>query len=70
MARKKSIVAIEEEIKKTQNSMEKVKEKYDKLADKLTELFDMKKQCEAEAIMEAYINSGKSYNELMTFLGA
>ncbi len=68
MARKKSISTIEAEILKVKEDLSKLQEKQDKLT---TELLDLQKQkCDYEAnmIMDAYLKSGKSYKELMTFL--
>lgn len=68
MARKKTTEAIDAEIKKVTADMTRPQERYDKLADKLKDLQDQKRKLESEAIMEAYLKSGKSFNELMTFL--
>lgn len=68
MARKKTTEAIDVEIKKITADMTKLQERYDKLADKLKDLQDQKQKLESDAIMEAYLKSGKSFNELMTFL--
>jgi len=48
--------------------MSKLQDKYDKLADRLKDLQDQKRRVEADAIMDAYLKSGKSFNEIMTFL--
>ena len=42
--------------------------KQDKLTLKLKELLEQKRNYEAKEIMDAYLKSGKSYEELMTFL--
>lgn len=68
MARKKSTDTIDAEIKKEKSDMSKLQDRYDKLADKLKELQDQKCQIEADAIMDAYLKSGKSLDEIMTFL--
>lgn len=68
MARKKSTEAIEAEINKTKSDMSKLQDRYDKLADKLKDLQDQKRRIEGDAIMEAYLKSGKSFDEIMTFL--
>ena len=69
MARQKSLSKIEEEIKQVKNELNKAQERYDKLAEKLKGLQQQKYEFEAAQIMEAYSKSGKSYRELMTFLG-
>lgn len=48
--------------------MSKLQDRYNKLADKLKDLEDQKRRIEADAIMDAYIKSGKSFDEIMTFL--
>ena len=48
--------------------MSKLQDRYDKLADKLKTLQDQKRRIEADAIMDAYTQSGKSFDEIMTFL--
>ena len=68
MARKKSTEAIEAEIKKVKSDMSKLQGRYDKLADKLKDLQDQKRRIEADVIMDAYLKSGKSLDEIMTFL--
>ena len=68
MARKKSSESIDTEIKKIKADMSRLQDRYDKLADKLKELEKSKRQLEAETIMDAYLKSGKSFDEIMTFL--
>lgn len=68
MARKKSAQSIDAEIQKVQADMTKLQERYDKLAEKLKQLQEEKRKQEADMIMNAYLKSGKSLNELLTFL--
>ena len=68
MARKKSLESIEAEISAIAADMSKLQDRYDKLADKLKDLQEQKRRIEADVIMDAYVKSGKSFNELMTFL--
>ncbi len=68
MARKKTIEAIETEISKVKSDMSKPQDRYDKLAEKLEELQKQKRRIEADTIMEAYLKSGKNFDEIMTFL--
>lgn len=68
MARKKTTEAIEAEINKTKSDMFRLQDRYDKLADKLKELQAQKRRIESDAIMDAYLKSGKSFDEIMTFL--
>lgn len=68
MARKKSTETIETEIIKVKTAMSKLQDRYDKLANQLKELEEQKRRAEADAIMDAYLKSGKSLDEIMTFL--
>lgn len=68
MARKKSVESIDAEIAKTQSEMTKVQERYNKLAERIEALQEQKRRLQADEIMEAYLKSGKSYEEIMTFL--
>ena len=68
MARKKSLESIEAEISAIMMDMSKLQDRYDKFADKLKDLQEQKRRIEADVIMDAYVKSGKSFNELMTFL--
>ena len=68
MARKKSADALDAEIAKVKSDMSKLQDRYDKLAEKLKDLQEQKRRIEADAIMDAYLKSGKSLDEIMTFL--
>ena len=68
MARKKSTESIDNEITKVKSGMSKLQDRYDKLADKLKVQQDQKRRIEADAIMDAYLKSGRSFDEIMTFL--
>jgi phage shock protein A len=68
MARKKSTETIDAGINKVKSDMSRLQDRYDKLADKLKDLQDQKRQIEADTIMDAYLKSGKSLEEVMTFL--
>lgn len=68
MARKRSTEAIEAEITKVKSDMSRLQDRYNKLADRLKELQDQQRRIEGDAIMDAYLKSGKSFSEIMTFL--
>ena len=68
MARKKSTETLDAEITKIKSDMSKFQDKYNKLADKLKDLEAQKRRIEADTIMDAYLKSGKSFDEIMTFL--
>ncbi|MCH4038659.1 MAG: hypothetical protein LKE79_01350 [Lachnospiraceae bacterium] len=68
MARKRSAESIDTEIAKVESEMSRLQERYDSLAEKLKSLQDQKRKLETDMLMEAYLNSGKSFDEVMTFL--
>ena len=68
MARKKSADTLDAEIAKVKSDMSKLQDRYDKLAEKLKDRQEQKRRIEADAIMDAYLKSGKSLDEIMTFL--
>ena len=68
MARIKSISAIDAEISKVNDELAKLKAKEDALLEQLTKLQEKKQTAEAKQVMEAFKKSGKSLQELMTFL--
>lgn len=68
MARKRTFESIDAEIQETKAEMDKLQDKYNKLAENLKMLQEQKRKAESDAIMDAYLKSGKSYDELMTFL--
>lgn len=70
MARVKSIDSIEAQIAKAQEDLVKAKAKYDAVADNLENLMVQRKEHQARQIMEAFIRSGKSFQEIMNFLNA
>ena len=48
--------------------MSKVQERYNKLAEKLETLQEQKRRQQVDEIMDAYLKSGRSYEESMMFL--
>ncbi len=68
MARTRSISLIETEIAKVETELNKAQEKVDAISAKLLKLQKQKQEYEARPIMEAYKKSGKTMQELMTFL--
>ena len=68
MARTRTISSIESEIAKVEAELSKAQEKVDTISAKLLKLHKQKQEYEAKQIMEAYKKSGKSLQELMTFL--
>ena len=68
MARKKSADTLDVEIAKVKSDMSRLQDRYDRLAEKLKDLQEQKRRIEADAIMDAYLKSGKTLDEIMTFL--
>lgn len=68
MARTRSISSIETEITKVSAELQKAQEKLDDLTQRLLELQEQKQSIETKQIMYAFRKSGKSMQELMTFL--
>lgn len=68
MARTRSISSIETEITKVSAELQKAQEKVDDLTQRLLELQEQKQSIETKQIMDAFRKSGKSMQELMTFL--
>jgi len=68
MARKKSISAIETELKQAEADLRKAQEKVDLLSEKVLKLQQQKQEYEARQIFDAYKKSGKTLAELLTFL--
>lgn len=68
MARTKSISVIETELKKAEDDLKKAQEKVDILSDRVLKLQQQKQEYESKRIIDAYKKSGKTLDELLTFL--
>ena len=68
MARMKSISAIETELKKAEDDLKKAQEKVDILSNRVLKLQQQKQEYESRKIIDAYKRSGKTLDELLTFL--
>ncbi len=68
MARMKSTSSIEAEIMKINDELTKLEKKQEALSDRLLVLKKQKQEHEAKQVMEAFRKSGKSLQEVMTFL--
>lgn len=68
MARTKSTSSIDAEIQKINSDLSKLQKKQEALTDRLLELQKQKQEQEVKQVMEAFHESGKSLQELMTFL--
>ena len=70
MGRSRTIASVEADIKQTQQALVKAKTRYDSIAEQLKTLMAEKERKQADAIVEAFTNSGKSFSEIMIFLDA
>jgi len=68
MARTKSTTSIEAEIIKINGDLAKLQKKQETLSDRLLELQKQKQEYEFKQVMDSFRKSGKSLQELMTFL--
>ena len=68
MARTRSMTSIEAEISKVSSELKQAQEKADALSQRLLELQQMREAYESKQVMEAFRKSGKSLQELLTFL--
>ena len=68
MARMKSISAIETELQKAEADLKKAQQKVDAISNQIQKLQQQKQEYEARQIMNAYKKSGKTLEELLTFL--
>ena len=70
MANRRSLASLEKRIELTETKLRAAKARYDKLVDELLNLKREKTARESEKILKAIAKSGKSFEEVMTFLGA
>ena len=68
MARTKPISSIETEIARLEAELDKAQKRVEIISAKLLKAQNQKQEYEARQILEAYRKSGKSLQELMTFL--
>ena len=68
MARTRSICSIETEIKKVSSELARVQKRQEALESKLLGLQKSKQEFETRQVMEAFRKSGKSLDELLTYL--
>ena len=68
MPRRKSIESIDAQISTCKQKIVKAKEHYDKLCAELQTLQTEREQAMGQNILDAMKKSGRSYDDLMTFL--
>ena len=68
MARPKKPVSIDDEIAKQEETVSKLREKYDENVRKLKDLYAKRDEEKKKALLEAVGKSKRSYEEIMSFL--
>lgn len=68
MARTKTMASIDARIRKSQDSVEKTKARYDAAITELGALYDEKKKLQLKELSAAIEKSGKSYEEVLRFV--
>ena len=68
MARIKQNISIDEKISKAQDTVEKMKEKYDAAVKELRSLMEKKEAMKKQELFQAIENSHKTYEEILDFL--
>ena len=66
MARKR--ITIDEKIELQKSAVSKAKDKYDKELEELNKLMQKREELRRKELMDAFIKSSKTYDEIMTFL--
>ena len=69
MPKRKTLASVEAKIRATQQKIAAAKTRYNRLCSELAALEHERDEIEARAILTALRQSGKTYRELMTFLG-
>jgi hypothetical protein len=68
MARTVDMEVLEKKIEKAQDDVIKVKQKYDIVVSKLSDLMDKKDAHKKEQLITAIMKSNKTYEEVLSFL--
>lgn len=68
MARRKTIASVDAKIEKAKDNLAKAKERYDALAVNLEALLMEKKEICGQVIMDSFMKSERSFEEMMNFL--
>ena len=68
MARMKSMEVLERKIERAQEQVSRTKKQYDAAISNLSELLDKRDALRRDELMKAFMNSDKTYDEVMAFL--
>lgn len=68
MARMRTIQSIEEKIQETESKFVKAKERCDRLAQELEDLYEEKRRIEEQELLDAIRESSRSKAEILAFL--
>lgn len=68
MVRTRNTISIDEKIEKAQQNFEKARINYDAAAKELEDLMAKKKAMQNEELLRLFTKSGKSFEEIKTFL--
>ncbi len=63
-------IDIDEKIERAQEDVTKAKKKYDAAVEVLEKLMTRKREMQQKELLQAFADSGKSYEEIMQFLKA
>jgi outer membrane protein TolC len=68
MARTKTMASLDAKIAKAQTTVEKAKDRYDAAIAELETLYNEKKELQVKQLALAIEKSGKSYEDVLTFI--
>ena len=68
MSRTRRIITLDEKIEKAEIAVEKAKERYDAACKILKDLLEKKDKQKREELLNAIMNSSKSYEEILRFI--
>ncbi len=66
----KTRITIDEKIERQKEAVSRIKDKYDAALDELEKLMQKRDELRRKELMDAFIKSGRTYDEIMEFLKA
>ncbi len=64
----KTRITIDEKIERQKEAVSRIKDKYDDALDELEKLMQKRDELRRKELMDAFIKSGRTYDEIMEFL--